>query len=236
MRDDPNPRICATLAVPSLDRLRTMASSAISQGADLIELRLDHLRRLPEAEELRWCRGLGVPVIVTIRRPCDGGRYSGSEETRAFLLRGLAGTCDYIDLELRSARDQLVREITDKGSKVLVSHHDLDGTPPDQELLSVLGRARAVGAHVSKIATFVNSPKDVLRLLALPLLVSPTVVVPMGDKGRIGRILAPYFGSEFAYAYPAGTVRIAPGMISVSELRAIYGHLNNLVDRGAVRW
>ena len=40
------------------------------------------------------------PVVVTIRRPQDGGKFEGSEELRQMLLRtAIADGVEYVDLE-----------------------------------------------------------------------------------------------------------------------------------------
>jgi 3-dehydroquinate dehydratase type I len=208
------------------------AHMAVNQEADLVELRLDHLPRLPGPDELAWCDEIRVPVIATIRKVSDGGVYDGSEPERLECLRGAAASCDYVDLELQAASAGLVADLKKRGAGTIISHHDFRSTPPQQELLSLLSRARATGGAVCKIATLANSSSDVLRLLSLPQVMRPTVVVAMGEKGRIGRVLAPLFGSEFAYASPEGTTPVAPGMLTLGQMRRAYLALDEVVRGG----
>ncbi len=232
MRDSARPRICATVAVPSFDRLEQTARAAVSQGADLIELRLDYLPRLPVAEELKWCRDLGVPVIGTIRKGSEGGNYKGAEAERLRCLERVACLLHYVDMEFESATHERIGWLKENGSKVIVSYHDFRSTPRDDRLLSIVCRTRALGADVCKIATLVQGPQDVLRMLLIPTIVSPSVVVTMGRKGVLGRILAPLFGSEFTYAHPDGLPPVAPGMLSVQTMRRAYLDIENILGGG----
>ena len=223
------------MAVPSLKRLGPAAGMAISQGADLVELRLDYLPELPDADGLKWCSDLGVPVVATVRKESEGGRYKGPEEQRLGCLDGIAGLCQYVDLELNSATSEEVSALKDGGAKVILSHHDFKSTPPDETLLSVLCRAKALGSDVCKVATLVTTLRDTLRVLSLPSAVYPCVVVTMGSNGIIGRVLAPFFGSEFAYAHPDGLPPVAPGMLSVPTMRRIYQDLEDALGWGRPR-
>ena len=57
----------------------------VEQGAKLVELRLDYING--EINLKRVLPDRPGPVVVTIRRPADGGKFSGSEEERRILLR-----------------------------------------------------------------------------------------------------------------------------------------------------
>src|SRR5436190_22308549 len=71
---------------------------AAKQGARLIELRLDFLAKSPDFKRLLEKRP--CPLIATLRRPADGGRWSGTEEERQMLLRhAVVAGFDYVDIE-----------------------------------------------------------------------------------------------------------------------------------------
>ena len=105
-------------------------------GAELVELRVDFIRRAvnfkrlladrkQEDEKLRTC-----PVIVTCRRKVDGGRWEGTESDRTMLLRAaIADGADYVDLEMDIA-DQIPRY----GKTVrIISYHNFNETPDNLE-------------------------------------------------------------------------------------------------------
>jgi len=205
---------------------------ALAQGVNLIEIRFDFLEELPEPDEASWCVELGVPVIATLRPLDQGGRYRGPESERLRFLTEMARTCQYVDVEYPSANDELIGHMAGTGVRLMLSHHDFRRTPGLDELLSLASRCRSMGADLVKIAAMANSRRDVLRLLELSQLVPSTVVVPMGKVGRIGRVLAPLFGSEFTYAVPDGEQSVAPGMLSVGQMKRLYSSLTEALDVG----
>src|SRR3972149_11834672 len=62
----------------------------VEQGAKLVELRLDYINGDVSIKRLVTDRP--SPVIITCRRPTDGGKYTGSEEQRQLLLRTARST------------------------------------------------------------------------------------------------------------------------------------------------
>ncbi len=226
------PRICATLGFQTCKLLARGASVAASQGADMLELRIDHLQELPRKCDLTWVEKVELPVITTLRRESDGGRYRASEKQRLECLSDLASASGWVDLELDSATPDVVDRLREEGTKLIVSHHDLRHTPPVEELVSILMRERAAGADMCKLATMAKSRRDVLDLLSLLRHPHPMVIVSMGAKGTAGRILAPLLGSEFAYATLDGLPPVAPGMLSISQMKNAYEQLVELLPGG----
>jgi 3-dehydroquinate dehydratase / shikimate dehydrogenase len=188
----------------------------VDQGAQLVELRLDYIngqinlkRVLPD----RPC-----PVIVTIRRQKDGGKYNGSEEARIMLLRtAIAEGVEYIDLE-----EDIADKIPRYGrTKRIISHHDFRKTPDDLSQLHA-GLLRH-DADIVKLATLANHPHDNLRMLRLVRESKvPTVGFCMGDVGTPSRLLAGRFGSPFTYATFHHERTLAPGQLSFQQMREIY--------------
>ena len=72
------------------------------EGAELVELRLDYIRRPVDLKRLLADRP--CPVVATCRRPQDGGKWMKSESDRVMLLRtAIADGADYVDLEMEIA-------------------------------------------------------------------------------------------------------------------------------------
>jgi len=220
LKGSQRPRICATLALPHLDMIGPATKTARLQGADLVEIRLDYLKEKTEPGNLR--NEAGLPRIATVRREREGGRYRGSEVSRWEMLLDAAGSFDYIDLEFGFASRDRVEDLHRRDSMVIVSHHDFRGTPRIDEMLSILFRARETGCDILKIATMADDTRDVIDLLTLPRHISPIVVVPMGSAGKTGRALAPLLGSEFGYGVLEGMPPVAPGMLTVRQMRQTY--------------
>jgi len=79
---------------------------------------------------------------------------------------------------------------------------------------------------VAKIATQVGNRQDLLNLLSLYGLPGRKVVLGMGARGRIARVMGPYLGAEFTFASPGSGNETAPGQLSAAQLNAIYKVIN----------
>ena len=69
-----------------------------SKGAELVELRVDYMRKKPDIGLLLKERP--TPVVVTCRRRSDRGRWFGTEEQRLSILReAIIAGAEYVDLD-----------------------------------------------------------------------------------------------------------------------------------------
>ena len=188
----------------------------VEQGAELVELRLDYLKRVVNLKRL--LRDRACPVIVTCRRQSDGGKWTGSEEARQVLLRtAIAEGVEYVDLE-----EDIAASIPRFGvTKRIVSMHDFSGTPDN--LAEIHARMAALDADIVKIATMANSPLDNLRMLKLCAQSKvPTVGLCMGEMGTASRILAGRFGAPFTFATFHQERALAPGQLSYRQMKEVY--------------
>ena len=188
----------------------------VSQGAELVELRLDYLSGDIHFRELLDNRP--GPVLVTCRRESDGGKYGGSEESRLSILRmAIAEGVEYIDIE-----EDIANQIARFGNtKRIVSLHDFRKTPTD--LHAIHARMSTLDADIVKIATLANTPADNIQMLDLMRSAKiPTVGICMGEIGTPSRLLAGKFGAPFTYATFHAERSLAPGQLSFTEMRDIY--------------
>ena len=178
------PLICAVIGRTRHRMMQLEIHEAAKRGAKLIEVRLDYLAKRPEFKRLLDKKP--CPIIATIRRPEDGGRWKGSEDERLMLLRqAVVAGFDYIDLEVDT-----VDKIRRFGSvKRIVSYHNFQGTPPDLE--ERYKSMCALDADIVKIAVTATEDKPITcRVLnLLKNAPKPTVVLCMGDLGPCTRIL-----------------------------------------------
>ncbi len=188
----------------------------VSQGAKLVELRLDYINGQINLRRLiaeRPC-----PVVCTIRRDVDGGKWRGQEQERQMILRAaIVDGVDYVDLE-----EDVAKTIRRYGkTKRIISFHDFRETPED--LSAVHARLAALDPDIVKLATLANSPHDNVRMLQLVQSVKiPTVGICMGDLGTPSRILCGRYGSPFTYASFHHERLLAPGQLSFEQMANIY--------------
>jgi 3-dehydroquinate dehydratase/shikimate dehydrogenase len=189
---------------------------AARRGATLIELRLDFLAKAPDFRRLLADKP--CPMVATVRRPEDGGRWGSSELERQTLLRqAIASGFDWVDLETDIA-DSVPRY---GPARRIISYHNTQETPEDLE--AIYERMCAQDADVVKLAVAAHDPADNLRVLGLVRkALKPTVAFCMGDMGFPSRILGARYGAPFAYAAFNKERGIAPGLPSFDELQKVY--------------
>jgi 3-dehydroquinate dehydratase/shikimate dehydrogenase len=190
----------------------------VSQGANLVELRLDYING--EVNLKRLLADRPSPVVITVRRERDGGKWAGSEEARQMLLRtAIAEGVEYVDLE-----EDIAASIPRYGkTKRIISLHDFRKTPED--LNELHARLCKFDPDIIKLATMANHPHDNLRMLELIRGASvPTVGLCMGDIGTPSRLLAGKFGAPFTYATFHHERTLAPGQLSYQQMISIYNY------------
>lgn len=207
---------------PTLEGMEKGRRKAERSGADLVELRLDGLK-----EPVNWEKLLGgrLPVILTHRPVREGGCFRGREEERVGrLLEGVERGAPCIDLEF-STPPHLLREALSvarrEGATVILSHHELSGTPSLPHLLRTARRMERLGDLV-KLVTMARSTEEVLRVLDFlhrARLSVPLISFAMGEVGTLSRILSALLGSPLVYASVGKPT--APGQLEVGTTRLL---------------
>ena len=186
------------------------------QGAKLVELRLDYINGAVNLRRLLADRP--CPVVISCRRPTDGGKWAGSEEQRQLLLRtAIAEGVEYIDLE-----DDIAAGVPRFGkTKRIVSFHDFRKTPDNLD--EIHRRLSQCDPDIVKISTMVNHPSDNVRILDMVRKAKvPTIGLGMGDIGVPTRILAGKFGAPHTYATFHSERALAPGQLSFEHMTQVY--------------
>ncbi len=207
--------ICVTLGRARHKRMIAEHQFLVEQGAELVELRLDYIGRAVNLKRLLDNRP--GPVIVTVRRREDGGRWMKSEEERQMLLRSaIAAGVEYIDIESDIA--ELIPRYGN--TKRIVSFHEMSVTPENLERMHEAMADK--DADIVKIATMANSFSDNVRMINLVKNAKvPTIGICMGEIGVVTRLLANRLGSPFTYA-TFSKREMAPGQLEWKEMRDLY--------------
>ena len=208
--------ICITIGRGRHRMMMAEHKHLAEEGAKLVELRLDYIRRSVDLRRLlleRHC-----PVIATCRRPHERGKWMRSESDRLVLLRtAIANGADYVDLE-----SDIAGKIPRYGeTKRIISYHNFHETP--QDLNAIHEMMCRLDPDIIKIATMANNPLDNIRALKLCKSKKfPTVAFCMGEMGLPSRVLCGKFGAPFTYA-TFNTERImAPGQLTRDQLLGDY--------------
>lgn len=208
--------ICVSLAEPSADDcLKAL------EDVDFAEIRID--RMSVDEEETRSIFLMPKRLIAT----CRPGTLD-DEARKRLLLAAVGAGASYVDIEVEAEdgyRKAITASARSKGCKVIISFHDYEKTPEKKALGAVVARCFEKGADVCKIACKVDSETDNARLLGLldceASKRGKIVVVGMGEKGRVLRIVAPLLGSPFTFASLSKGKETAEGQIDKDRLRML---------------
>jgi 3-dehydroquinate dehydratase-1 len=189
---------------------------------DLFELRLDCLVRVVDELESKLSK-LRAPLIITARHPEEGGANQLNLRQRRDLLSRFLPCARYIDIELRSATAlrALVKLAREKNVRRIISFHDLKATPDLGGLQLKARRAKSLGADIFKVATRIDTPVQLARLLDFITKKDVALAVSamgIGKLGAISRVLLAYRGSALVYGSVAAATDIE-GQLSLEQLR-----------------
>ena len=203
------PLLCETVTGRSMAEL--LAARDNATHGDMVELRLDGVADLDVAGALQ---GRRVPAVVTCRPKWEGGRFEGSEDSRARILaRALDLGAEFVDVEWRAAAQSADFEaiVRRDPPRVVVSSHDFEGVPAD--LANRVRAMRAFGAGAIKVAVTASRLTDTLPLKLIAD-GGDAIVIGMGEAGVPSRLLAAHYGSRWTYAGNA----VAPGQLPAERM------------------
>jgi 3-dehydroquinate dehydratase type I len=133
---------------------------------------------------------------------------------------------DFVDVEF--SMPQIYRQEifqAEGTSKLILSAHLLNKTPPKEKLEDLFRKMTATGADMVKIITYARAPEDNLRVLGLiPLaraLGTKIIAFCMGPEGRISRIFALMMGGYLSFASLEEGQESAPGQLPVRKMKKL---------------
>jgi len=204
----------------------------LSGIADLFEIRGD---MVVDLDLLTILRAKTRPLLFSCRPAAEGGRWTDTDTRRRMaLLEAVKRGFEYVDVEFRSDFMDVV--IEKSGHGLVISYHDLEGTPEDLDGLYF--RMCARGADVVKIAVTPRSIADVGRLVEFARQAArgggkPLIALALGPMGLMTRILAGRYGAPFTYAAAAPGAEAAPGQIPADVMAGLY-RVRSVTDKTRV--
>uniref|UniRef100_A0A2N9IW41 shikimate dehydrogenase (NADP(+)) n=1 Tax=Fagus sylvatica TaxID=28930 RepID=A0A2N9IW41_FAGSY len=219
--------LCTPLMGTTVDQMLIEMGKAKEIGADVVEIRLDCLRKFNPRQDLEiLIKCSSLPTLVTYRPVWEGGQYEGDENKRQDALRlAMELGANYIDVELEVAHDfnSSIYGSKPENFKVIVSSHNFHNTPSAEAIGNLVARIQATGADIVKIATTALDITDCARIFQIMVHSQvPTIGIVMGERGLISRLLSPKFGGYLTYgALEAGAIS-APGQPTAKDLLDLY--------------
>lgn len=208
---------------------------AENSNADIAEFRID---LLDFASDNKAVIALGKelnqilknkPLIATIRTANEGGQLKVSDADYEKIYSAYLKQPFMQLLDIEMFRDSgSVKRLTQLAHKnkvlVIMSNHDFDKTPTQQDIEQRLLKQDQLGADVLKIAVMPKSKQDVFTLMNATLNVSqktpkPLLTMSMGRLGTISRIATANMGGSMSFGMIGEAS--APGQIDVKQLKQL---------------
>ncbi len=234
------------ICIPITDRSHQEALRSIGRSvpvADAIELRMDLIADANLAQLIAAARDASerIKIIVTCRRPeeallpADGATARRKSPCSAkdkieLLKQAIAHGADFIDIEL-ACGEKMIRQLQSfcrrrkSATRLIVSWHDISGTPSLPKLKEIFRACVAAGADVVKVVPYARNLTDNLKVLSLIVYAGEQnqeiIAMCMGELGQISRAMAPLWGSCLSFAVLPGGKKSAPGQLTVYAMREI---------------
>jgi 3-dehydroquinate dehydratase-1 len=190
--------------------------------ADLLELRVDHLRAEGVDSEtiIKSLKRRRNPVLLTLRTTIEGGIYPWKSTERILLFEKLIPYGDAVDLELVNMKyvHPLLQQARNEKRGVILSSHSLQRKITFGKAVRIIEEFRKYRVQAYKLATLVRTRED-LNVLVQVLLEYPKLRLALmgtGPLAGLSRLVLPPLGAKLAYGYldePA-----APGQPSLEQV------------------
>ncbi|MBC1433988.1 type I 3-dehydroquinate dehydratase [Listeria rocourtiae] len=230
------PSICVPMVSKTAAQLLEEAQMLVGIDLDIVEWRVDFYEDVEDIakvkETLRDIRSIlnNIPLIFTFRSAKEGGERALSLVDYVTLNLEVVetGMVDMVDVELFTGDAEvvaLVKAVHNAGAKIIMSNHDFEKTPSEDEIVARLVKMQEFDADLPKIAVMPQSETDVLTLLSATNRMReqyanrPIVTMSMAGAGVISRLAGEIFGS--ALTFGAARKASAPGQVPVGELRQV---------------
>lgn len=220
-------RICVSIGAKTITEL----TSLIKKGLDLsdfLEIRFDFLEQSDFSSAIKITNLVKSKSVFTLRPLKQHGEFRGNESERIEILKKLYDVHPMLlDVEYDTIiNNTSLNNYLQNKSNVLISWHNFFSTPSDEYLEKKINDMKKFSNNI-KVVTMAKNVNDSFRLLNLyeKFKNSNLITFAMGDYGVISRILCTIYGkSPFTYASLEKT--IAPGQLSVVEMRRIYERIS----------
>lgn len=199
--------LCGCIGEKTIKDCISAIKKAQEDGADLIELRIDHLDNRSDFEKI--ITDSSLPVLATNR----GG-------DQKLLIKAIEVGAKYIDMDIDEIDESVLIFAKEKNCRVILSYHNFKETPSRTRLLEISKILRQSGADILKIVITPKLQQDNEIILSLYQKVDlPLIAFGMGELGQETRTGCLAHGALWTYCSVGGN-KIASGQISLKEVRA----------------
>ena len=204
----------------TLKKLKTLKGKV-----DLAEVWLDQIKDLDLKSLIKKAP---LPLVLVCKKPSEKGAFRGSDaDLTAILQNSCKLGAKYVDIPLSGLKikDSGLRRVirNKKHTKIIISHHDFKKTPSLSWMLKTANEMKKRGADIVKIAVTARSLEDAFTVISLAQILQsekiPHILIAMGKKGILTRIITPFLGGTIMFAPLKTSKFTASGQLTVAELK-----------------
>ncbi len=226
--------LCAPVVESTKEDILRVIKEMVEAGLPMLEWRMDFYRDVFSEADLEMLldeiKGLvkDTVLLCTFRSKEQGGEKDASWAAYEALLKQVArsGAADLVDVEIFQWRqgEKILKELQEKGVRVVASQHDFFQTPSQNELEEIFEKMICAGADFAKVAVMPRQEEDVKRLMEVVAECKKKyprahlISMSMGQLGKETRLGGATYGSEVCFVtHPKAS---APGQPTFAEARA----------------
>lgn len=214
-------KLCLSLMPESQKELNSRLDNSVD--ADLIEIRIDKIKRLSYKEIFTRTK---KPLVIALRGISEGGEWKGSNGDRLKLMQAAAKAgVAYVDIALDHAEALLPKlKLSDK-TRVILSHHtDLTTLDALKEKLDEMAEIPAAVYKLVFKANSLGDNKTALQLMQYARKKKLSFVIhAMESNGQLSRFLGAIKGNLWNYVTPdESTETTAGGQFSLHVAKNVY--------------
>ena len=184
---------------------------------------------------LDYVRDLRSEFLITLLNEYKGRlvfvfRRKNLDKTKLSLLEQIEITEIFqnkdclVDMDIYNQAD-LIRSTLSNKLKTIISFHDYEQTPKEEELYKIIENIRACKPEIFKISTFCKNKSDALLLLKIMLELNATkekhIILGMGENGIITRLYGAIWGNEITFIPEKKEQASAPGQLTRLEFEEL---------------
>ncbi|MHB8565786.1 MAG: type I 3-dehydroquinate dehydratase [Nitrososphaerales archaeon] len=225
-------KLCVSLAGADFAQLEQKVKQARRFHPGFLEFRIDYLDKSINSTTIMKLRALlNGDEIITLRSRSEGGRFTGGEDERVYLIRKILKEVrpKVIDIEIETLRNNpdLLEDVRKGGSKLIASHHSLNSRPDVRKLEKIISSIpKAKPLYAVKIVLKATVFKDNLTVLSLynskkvSRLTANLIAFCVGPLGVYSRIECISLGSPLTYTSLPGEA-VASGQLDIETMRNV---------------
>lgn len=201
-------KICAVVTGSNLKEFLENLDK-VQAVSEMIELRVDEIKNLSQKDLILIRKKAIKETIFTCR-------------DKKIILQAFDLGFDFIDIDFSLITGIKLPKL--RKTRIIVSFHDFKKTPSLILLKNIKKKLKQFKPDVMKFATMVNSEEDIKNLLNLLInkdKKEELIVIGMGKKGKITRVVGPLLGSFLTYASTKFGAT-AQGQIDINKMKNIY--------------